>query len=1052
MRRMPADIADNEWVDVALFYVTVPKLETDPDTVRARCEVIYGEGAVAAQTETPRLRTEKLGDGLRVLHMSNRMKDLADILKAEAFDHRDERFTFGLLRRPPVAGLAMPRPSGVLDAPVDDAYRFVQFIRIDKLGLLQRVSSKPQADESARAFIDDLLNALATHVGCELRGDNLQWLGDIVVAERVKSPVRWTSIASSDGTAPRALDVHVAPDTQATVHAQLRITGTDGMCICDRLLQWPFGETGTQSVVLSQEISGVFLRVWLNSELILEEQRAILRGFMGTVEMAGTSWTIQDRLTRKLALAVQGGAADGALLTSTQKGRSTALSTKVGSQLPPEPWTGLNRTPQVVAEYVRPRAPDYAYFPKGAAGRAEAILHFAGLVSKAEQAYLVDPWFDETGAEALLPRVSGDVRFTVVTNLPSAQHAAHRTALGAFLQSAAVMGLPENLQILCVSGSRPEVQVFHDRFLLLKKPADGWRGFVLTNSFSGLATDYSLFVVEAEAGTTALLLAELEGLLDAVKGRGERVWPPTAAQAGSPNHGRDRGEFPNWRTLLRILVRRWRGTDRAWLLAAQKRGFLILREDGMKWLMGPEARLATLRLLLGRRAAERHPQDPWLRRGLGRQARKKQARLPLGNATLMLGELAARGFDADARDVASYLELKDARGIERALRTSFDEDPDPIMLHPGASQERMRIRQALSKQVSLPEAVWTGLSLWNSRVLPRGRKGYWDRCFAYAVLAYLDPARAVRLCEELLDADFALALSGTLHGRIKVWSEELAMALIHAASPVLRAIGAQAFSHSSFDGQGEDTAPSNSDGVRTLGAVRNAGWSQEEVVYLLAVWGIDGGDRKRTDLIDELAQALTVVNDDALARFSDFVFQDEVRALSFLERLVDALIGLPDTGSTKALESLVARFAQRFHSPRKDFHFTEVVDIPPTVVIARATAALAARHGTSTTLEIDRVVRTAKLQREFERLTPFRWRTSSATADAALGWTVLWDVAASSSKTAEGGVAVPEAVVQRAVSYLQCPALRQSKEIRECLRRALGPAASTAPVAEDEDD
>jgi len=98
------------------------------------------------------------------------------------------------------------------------------------------------------------------------------------------------------------------------------------------------------------------------------------------------------------------------------------------------------------------------------------------------------------------------------------------------------------------------------------------------------------------------------------------------------------------------------------------------------------------------------------------------------------------------------------------------------------------------------------------------------------------------------------------------------------------------------------------------------------------------------------------------------------------------------------------------------------------------------------------VVRTAKLQRELERLTPFRWRATSATADAALGWTVLWDLMASSSGTDETGVAVPEDVVQRATAYLESTGLRQSTEIRGCIRRMLGPTAPNAPVDDDDSE
>src|SRR5262249_11011604 len=158
------------------------------------------------------------------------------------------------------------------------------------------------------------------------------------------------------------------------------------------------------------------------------------------------------------------------------------------------------------------------------------ILCFAKLLSGSEQTYLVDPWFDVVGAEALLTRVSGDVKLTVLTNLALAQgeHVEQCNRLIEFLQACTMMNLPENLKIICLTATPVERQLFHDRFLLVQRNGQ-WTAYVLTNSFSSLATQFPLFVVETPAGTTALLLRELENLMDQNSATAKQLWPTVAA-------------------------------------------------------------------------------------------------------------------------------------------------------------------------------------------------------------------------------------------------------------------------------------------------------------------------------------------------------------------------------------------------------------------------------------------------------------------------------------------------------------------------------------------
>jgi hypothetical protein len=985
------------------------------------------------------MRSDKLANGIRILRVSNSLEEVEKFLQSETYDHQDERFVLDLVARPLVAGL--PWPSGTLHAPIEDTYHIFQYVRIDKLGLLQRASTARKSDQSARAFTAVLLDTLAEHASCDLRDAEIQWLGDVIVAERARATAWWEPVRSAENDSCRAFDVFVTPGLPS-VHVQVRVTGVDGMCLCDRLLEWHADDHSSQRISLSEELGAVFLRAWVDSQLVVEDQGVLVRGFNGTVSLVSSSYIIQDRLTRKLQGAVRGRAASAQLLSAAQKGQSTGMSTRLSSQMKSEAWSGLGRTAEAVLDFVLPPAPDYGYFPRGAEGRTQAVLHFAELLATAEQAYLIDPWFDATGAEALLPRVRGDVRLTVVTNLPSPRHREDRNQLEALLQSASAMGLPENLEVVCLSGARPEKPIFHDRFVLLRNDAR-WRGFVLTNSFSGLAADYSLFVVEAPFGTTALLLEELEELLAKPNITATRLWPPPRPVAVVRS---ERGEFPTWRLFLQALVPRVRGAERTWLRAAEARGFLVLTEDGMKWRMTPAAREKALRWLLDQPRAKSHT-----RPGRGRVRRGSNARIrassgfDLGESVLLLGNLRARGLEVEAHDVGKRLRVGAATQIEVALRDSFRDDRDPTLLRYKASRERLGLRQNLSEDVPLARAAWAGLSLWCSGIRLLGRSNCWDRCFGYAVLAYLAPQRAVSLCEEYLDADLVLALAGPLHQCITVWSDALAVALVRSRSPVLRAFGAQSLVHSSFEATNTTGVEAPRDVAGAVVRLRQASLSDEEIARYLIVWGVAGQTHLRDDIARELAQQLANLDPPTLDGIAEQLFEQELRAMDLLERLVGALDALEGSWVPAALASMVQRFAMRFRAPYPDIYFSDTVHVQLTLVLSRAVVALSKRRGTTAAHEIDVAAQVADIKRVLIPLSPFRWRKGAAVADAALAWVVLWQMAAASSPNRDGVVEASPEAVQQVLGYLATPGFSQSRSLRAYLRGVLGSAASELP-------
>lgn len=104
----------------------------------------------------------------------------------------------GFVRRPPVLGFPH-QSSGTLLTPVRGVLRVHHFIRIDKLSLLQRIAGPSVSRADARAAVFGLFDRLAEVGGCDFRGDDARWLGDIVIGSRRKRKAWWNSLPSDDG-------------------------------------------------------------------------------------------------------------------------------------------------------------------------------------------------------------------------------------------------------------------------------------------------------------------------------------------------------------------------------------------------------------------------------------------------------------------------------------------------------------------------------------------------------------------------------------------------------------------------------------------------------------------------------------------------------------------------------------------------------------------------------------------------------------------------------------------------------------------------------------
>lgn len=1030
------------WARLSLFYVRLPVLPDDAAAVRFRAEVLYGEGEVFGKPSTAEIRTENLGDGIHVVRITNTLEEVAARLTEPSFEYRlgggaIGLFTFGLVRRPPVVGVA--GSNGWIRRPLHGAKRIHQFVRTDKPALLERIAQADAKATDPRVPATHVFEALARVATCEMRADHIQWLGDVVLAERAQSAAWWNPVTTEDRKSSRAIDLHVKADTTAVVQVQARIVGLDGMCLCDRLLVWGSGDREPKRVELCEEVGTVFLRAWEDGHLVLEEQGAVLRGFNTRIDVVSHTYDLRDRLTRKLEKSL------GATPTSSAARVSKAVHTaspsgssiRVSSRMNDEPWADMSNTVHAVLPFLLPPAAPHTFFPPEPLARAQAVLHFAALLSGAEEAYLVDPWFDAVGAEALLPRIRGNVRLKVVTNLPSADHTDQKAALVSFLENASTIGLPRGLQVICAHRENSGGQVFHDRWLLLR---DGkrWRGFVLTNSFSGFATQYPLFVVETPLATTALLLNETEGLLDKPFVQFDELWP-REAPVRRPRRSR---EFPLWRALLSGLVAKNGRREAEWLQAAQSAGFVQISKDGLSWRMAAETREATLSWLLQPARFK-----PPTRRGGRRRKWYCRARLcsrrpfDVGHAVVVLGEISARGFDADSRAIAGRIDQRSALAIEQVLRKTFREDPDPTRLVPGSSPARLSLRQALRIQVPLREAAVAGVTLCTASFSDFTRSPAWGRQFAYSVLLYMDPPRAVRICEKLLDVDLLMPFISVHAPETMVWTESISHAFLSSRSPLLRAFGAQSLVHTAFPSRGGRAVSRPEDPDAAVVALRTRGVHEEEIAYYLAVWGAhgdqmdtSGGARIAATLVRHAMGVSSAVCESVV----ELVFEQELPGRRFLAQVVEALAAFQDATVAALLEQFVRRFGQRLRlGSDEHLHFNRHLDPEITQIMAGAARALASARGTAAADEVHAAADISKLEKELAPLTPFRSRPGAEFADVALGWAFLWELLASATVGPAGQACIPLPSQTRAKAYLNAPRVGVSEDVRAVIREVL---------------
>lgn len=1018
---------ESAWIELSLFYVLDQRDDTDPETIKNRALLIFGEGTWIAAKERPTRRVEKLGSGVKVIRIVDQTSAIQSLLTSAYFDHQKERFVTGLIERPLVVGL--PDENAVVGAPFRGSYRLCQFICIDKPALLRRLAPGVEGPGAIRVAIDACFADVQRATGRLFSHNNLRWLGDVLIAERYRCHVYWRPIHSVDGKSCRELEVIVAhPATNLSV--QVRVLGTDDMCLSDQLLEWQNNDRTPKRIQLQEELGTVQLRVWVDGHLVQEDTASVMRAFAGKISMgSGSAIALQDRLTRKLEKAIEGGAASWETLERATRAGGRQMAIGFGNSMTDELWSQMNLVQSQFFDVVRPLAPEFGYFPAQAEGRVQAILHFAKLISTADQAYLVDPWFDAVGTRDLVPRLSGDGHLTIVTNLPG-EHVEQTGKLVECLESLARVGLAYQLEVICLSSpNNVSRQLFHDRYLLTRSGA-GWRGFVLTNSFSGLATQYPLFVVEAPLGTTAQLLDEFETLVSKTE-RAKRLWPPE--RSGAKAHIETYRSFPYCQAVLvKAASKRNNDVDKLVQLGAT-RGFINLREDDWNWYSEQDKARELLDWLV--------PQQR--RRGSRLRRRQKDMRVPrfdVGTAVHILGDLQARGLRITVPDVAQRTFAKSI-DIEHRLRKTFSDPKDPTMDGPNVSAQRLVLRQTFQEGVDKVEAFRAGAAAWlHLRVHPE-KTPRWDRTFAYAVLMQIDPERAVRVAQDLLDADFLLCLADPMHRFRRPWDGNLARALATAKSPFLRAPFLRAFGVQSFAFEAllaatprDDIVPVDVDAA--VIRLTSNGIPEEEIALILLVWG-----QQRPPSPTNPGRALGEILKDLSSEHQTTIFKALLDPNHHsAELLAEVVNGMTDNGASPApgeLEMLLDIFGQKFNHRPKDYFFGVPHNSTIAFVIGRIVSMLIQERTESAWDVLRRLMHADEVEKDTFPLSPFRRRPMADTADTMLGELILVELYSEGFDELNNPRPLQEDTASRVNACLKSPALGHSNELRKLMREII---------------
>lgn len=957
------------WVALTLFYCVASARgsESEPSAVAERAVVLFGEGVLTtARPSGASVRTRSLDDGLHALDVVGTLASVRRQLTAPHFDfrigradaaqQRIRRFDLGLIERPSIAS---GHPAAGLTSTLGGSRitPLLHFVRPEKAR-----SIGDAADGLRKAA-----NRFRTLVGLDLAGAGCRLFGEVLILDR-RGPsfsIWWTP-AGPDWT-PNALmlSCDFRDVSAGAITINVRAFGTDDCLVEDMLVSGTPAALSMRLIRFNQMLGAVELRAWIDGHLAWRSKEHALLEMASRINLPAGSIRILDRLSELVERNVPANAQ-----------RSTAERVKVVEQYArgpqvvvgaqSDPWRSSKQNSAAELFELLPPQHEHTYFRRGAEGRANAFMRLARLVDEADRAWLIDPYFDESGAEALLPRLGGTgCALTIVTSLEDDSEVRR---LARMMHALAKRGLIRSeCRLVHVTTSGGE-QLFHDRFLITAKSGRVPQGLMLSNSLSGMARNYSLVVQPLGTGTTARVLAEADAMLSGRASQGGQVkhlWPTRAATKRVRRQRRaEPWPSPSDIELLKRLVSR-RGLTSGNLPAeAQRLGWLRRTDGATKWVMPDgQTECSLLDRLLARRG----------RRG-------DDLCSQVAEIVYAIGEATARGWRISSADVARRL----GQGERDALLEGLCKKSRRRVssLHAGSSLARLcallqatTVREGASPDVALVEA---GMRLLLDRRIASDALKDWGRQFTYEVLLRLDPSSGIRTACQLTDGYLVVALLRPI-GR-EVIDESIAHALLACDCPALQGVGCQWIA----EGEGEPShrlrPPLDVDAV--IDRLRAAGASDRVVVLACAAWGPQASGLASAKLADHLV---------AVLHESDWVhvraaFEDSDSL--FVARMLGAL---ESAARYDFLSNMLQDYAGRVRSEHAMYWSARAVDEDVMAAMGRAACFVAGREGRSGAELVWELVNGDSFVRRTDKVSPLRRARDVAAPLSSLALTRIWE-------------------------------------------------------------
>lgn len=1011
----------DHFIELSLFYVeTAPEGSGAPE-ISSTATVLYGEGRRVARARQATARLRNLGDRLRVLQLVDDHEVVLAHLTDPFWDYnllRDGskrmRLLTGLLARPPILGLPRTAPDPT-SSPGDHVGSLEQYICADKRALLERLLTGKPKEAQPRAWLSEMLDRLGRLVERDFRDKHAHLLGDVLILsdeERGSAPVSWEVVATGDGEQGGAerLRIHIKPSCVPAdeLYINARIFGTDSAPISDVLCTWKRGDPTQIDVPCNQPVGEAHLRAWAKGSLLWEQRYPLVLEVSFRMNLIGGTVHLKDKLSDLVDRAHQGGNAHAKTVDAATKIQQIHGERSTVSGEKRSPWRANELgAKHAIFDLVRPGGEEAYHYQRGGEGRAQAVLRLAGEIAKSSRAWLVDPFFDQEGASALLPRIGNqDVQLIIYTSLPNDKGSLSR--LQQYLAQARAVLLPLQLTVYRLTKSDGG-QPFHDRFLILERSGDRPIGYMLSNSLSGAAKDYPLVITELPPPAVGAVLDDMDDLASGAHTRNkqrvnvDRLWPlaqpaPQRLSAGATSW------FPGWRFYLaRCLPRRgrWQAT---WAQEAISAGVFRPDSDGdPRWHQPREKTFRLLEQLL-----------PWplrtsrLRRIRGSWARGSSSQLPGAwlrssqrvAGVLAIGELAARGVEIEAEEVAERLYRIDTVSLGKYLRASLDLPKNLHTLSADVPRNVAAFRQLMaSSRVDL-DIIRAGLSMWSDTHSAMDMvHGGWGRRFSYEVLSYADASLAVEIGEKLRDPCFLTGILRPFARSDRRWPTTLSTALLRAKSAFLHALGAQSLA-APTEGHNFSARPiPPGDVAGVLVKLEAAGIPEREQVLYLVVWGTTRGHGSPAPLQDlaaaVVARAQSLSDEDLAGEVLLAILNgpDE-----FLRAVMDVSTADQRLSSARLLEAFINTFGRELKTTpddtRDDLYFHEQFHYGRTRSIAAATFELARRRGEAPRAVVERASRRQDLLESILPLTPFRRRSGAGRARLALLWSILWELCA----------------------------------------------------------